>query len=152
MKAAFLAAALLALAPLPAHAALSPAEQKMVATVDANAERHVTLLERLVNQNSGTNNVEGVRKVADMLRPEFEALGFRVRWIPQDKVGRAGHLFAEHLGKKGTKRLLLIAHLDTVFEPDSPFQRFTREGDIARGPASATTRAASSSSSPPSRP
>jgi glutamate carboxypeptidase len=135
MKPAFaLAAALLALAPLPAHAALSPAEQKMVETVDANAEAHVALLERLVNQNSGTNNVEGVRKVADMLRPEFEALGFTVRWIPQDKVGRAGHLFAEHQGKTGTRRLLLIAHLDTVFEPDSPFQRFTREGTVARGP------------------
>jgi glutamate carboxypeptidase len=134
MKATLLAAALLAFAPLPARAALSPAEQKMVATVDANAEAHVALLERLVNQNSGTNNVEGVRKVADMLRPEFEALGFKVRWIPQGQVGRAGHLFAEHTGKKGTKRLLLIAHLDTVFEPDSPFQRFTREGDIARGP------------------
>jgi glutamate carboxypeptidase len=134
MKAALAIAALLALAPLPAHAALSPAEQKMVETVDSNTERHIALLERLVNQNSGTNNVEGVRKVADMLRPEFEALGFKVRWIPQEKVGRAGHLFAEHVGKKGTKRLLLIAHLDTVFEPDSPFQRFTREGDIARGP------------------
>lgn len=134
MKAALAIAALLALAPIPAHAALSPAEQKMVATVDSNTERHIALLERLVNQNSGTNNVEGVRKVADMLRPEFEALGFKVRWIPQGQVGRAGHLFAEHVGKKGTKRLLLIAHLDTVFEPDSPFQRFTREGDIARGP------------------
>lgn len=134
MKAAFLAAVLLALAPLPAHAALSPAEQKMVEAVDAGTERHIALLERLVNQNSGTNNIDGVTKVAEMLRPEFEALGFKVRWIPQAQVGRAGHLFAEHVGKKGTKRLLLIAHLDTVFEPDSPFQRFTREGSIARGP------------------
>src|SRR3546814_14182783 len=33
-----------------------------------------------------------------------------------------------------TKRLLLIAHLDTVFEPDSPFQRFERMGDKAKGP------------------
>ena len=134
MKRALLAAALFALAPLPAQAALSPAERKMVATVDANTEQTIALLERLVNQNSGTNNINGVTKVADMLRPEFEALGFKTRWIPQEKVGRAGHLFAEHVGKKGTKRLLLIAHLDTVFEPDSPFQRFTREGDIARGP------------------
>lgn len=132
--AALAAAAILALAPVPAQAALSPAEQRMVQAVDANTQRDIALLERLVNQNSGTNNVEGVRKVADMLRPEFEALGFKLRWIPQDKVGRAGHLFAEHVGKTGGKRLLLIAHLDTVFEPDSPFQRFAREGDIARGP------------------
>jgi glutamate carboxypeptidase len=30
--------------------------------------------------------------------------------------------------------LLLIGHLDTVFEPDSPFQRWVPEGDRARGP------------------
>ena len=87
--AALAAAAILALAPLSAQAALSPAEQRMVQAVAASTERDIALLERLVNQNSGTNNWEGVRRVADMLRPEFEALGFKVRWIPQDKVGRA---------------------------------------------------------------
>src|SRR3546814_13903257 len=30
--------------------------------------------------------------------------------------------------------MLLIGHLDTVFEPDSPFQGFTREGERAVGP------------------
>jgi glutamate carboxypeptidase len=134
MKIAFAAIALMAPAPSPATAALAPAEQRMVTAVDADSARNIALLERLVNQNSGTNNAEGVRKVADMLRPEFEALGFRLRWIPMEKVGRAGHLFAEHQGRKGARRLLLIAHLDTVFEPDSRFQRFSREGDIARGP------------------
>src|SRR3546814_5448010 len=49
-------------------------------------------------------------------------------------TGRAGHLIATHAGKPDTKRLLLIAHLDTVFEPDSPFQRFERMGDKAKGP------------------
>jgi glutamate carboxypeptidase len=124
----------LGLAATPAAAALAPAEQQMVETVNANTERNIALLERLVNQNSGTNNAEGVRKVAGMLRPELEALGFKVRWIPMDQVNRAGHLFASHQGKPGTKRLLLIGHLDTVFEPDSPFQHFSREGSIARGP------------------
>jgi glutamate carboxypeptidase len=41
---------------------------------------------------------------------------------------------ARHAGSRGGKRLLLIAHLDTVFEPDSPFQRWTPEGNFARGP------------------
>lgn len=117
-----------------AHAALSPAERTMGSSVEAGYEPAVTLLERLVNQNSGSMNVAGVKAVADMLRPEFEALGFTVSWKPMDAVNRAGHLVAVHKGKAGTTKMLLIGHLDTVFEPDSPFQTFTREGDFARGP------------------
>jgi glutamate carboxypeptidase len=125
----------LALSPAqPAFAALAPAEQKMAATVDAEQERSIALLERLVNRNSGTMNLAGVRAVADMVRPELEALGFTVTWRPMDAVKRAGHLIAVHKGRAGTKRLLLIGHLDTVFEADSPFQTFTRKGDMAEGP------------------
>jgi len=118
----------------PAHAALSPAEQKMGATVDADYDRTVALLEKLVNQNSGSMNIAGVTAVADMMRPELEALGFKVEWKPMAAVKRAGHIIATHKGKAGTKRLLLIGHLDTVFEADSPFQTFTRKGEEAEGP------------------
>ncbi|WP_410962254.1 M20/M25/M40 family metallo-hydrolase, partial [Salmonella sp. SAL4355] len=46
---------------------------------------------------------------------------------------RAGHLVAERAGKG--PRVLVIGHLDTVFEADSPFQAFTRvNADTARGP------------------
>ncbi|WP_380915114.1 M20/M25/M40 family metallo-hydrolase [Sphingobium olei] len=127
------AALLIGGAPM-AHAALSPAERKIDATVEAGYEPAVGLLERLVNQNSGSMNLAGVRAVADMLRPEFEALGFAVTWKPMDAAKRAGHLIAVHKGKAGTTKMLLIGHLDTVFEPDSPFQTFVREGDFARGP------------------
>lgn len=119
---------------LPAWASISPAEQVMVDTVEAEYERSVELLERLVNQNSGSLNIEGVTAVAQMLRPEFEALGFDVQWVPLPETGRAGHLIATRTGTPGTNRLLLIAHLDTVFEPDSPFQTFVRRGDEAEGP------------------
>lgn len=50
------------------------------------------------------------------------------------KVGRAGHLIATHKGNGKGKRLLLIGHLDTVFEPDSPFQGWKNKGDIVEGP------------------
>ncbi len=110
-------------------------ERAMIATVDAEQDRHLALLERLVNQNSGTRNVDGVRAVRDMVVPELTALGFTVLWLPQDAVGRAGHLLAVHQGKPGKKRLLLIGHLDTVFELDHPFQKFERlSPDAARGP------------------
>jgi glutamate carboxypeptidase len=48
------------------------------------------------------------------------------------QVNRAGHLFAERKGSKG-KRLLLIGHLDTVFEKESAFEPFTRKGKRATG-------------------
>lgn len=136
MKAAWLTSALM-LAIAPAQAALSPTEQKMGATVEAGYDPAIALLEKLVNQNSGSMNVAGVKAVADMLRPEFEALGFTVIWKPMDQVKRAGHFIAVHRGKPGSTKMLLIGHLDTVFEADSPFQTFRREGgdgDWAAGP------------------
>ena len=48
-----------ALAPVPAAAKLSPAEQAMVLTVDAEQERTLAMLENWVNQNSGTLNIAG---------------------------------------------------------------------------------------------
>jgi glutamate carboxypeptidase len=123
-----------ALIATPASAALKPAEQAMIQTVDAEQQRTLAMLERWVDQNSGTMNKAGVEAVRAMVEPEFRQLGFITQWIDMSPVGRAGHLVARHTGSRRGKRLLLIAHLDTVFEPDSPFQRWVPEGDRARGP------------------
>lgn len=125
--------ALLAFAA-PAEARLSSAEQHMAETVDREQPRTLALLEKLVNQNSGSMNLAGVEAVAGMMHAELEPLGFAVRWVPMTHTGRAGHLIATRKGNGQGKRLLLIGHLDTVFEPDSPFQRFTLKGDRAEGP------------------
>ncbi len=128
---AFTAATLLATA---APAQLSKPEQVMVKTVDAEQARTVGFLQRIVDQNSGTMNVAGVEAVRRMVEPEFRQLGFKTDWIDMKAAGRAGHLVARHIGSHSGKRLLLIAHLDTVFEPDSPFQRWQVEGERAHGP------------------
>ena len=106
----------------------------MIATVDAEQARTLGLLERWVNQNSGTMNKAGVAAVRGLVEPELRQLGFTTQWIDMSAAGRAGHLVARHAGSRTGKRLLLIAHLDTVFEPDSPFQRWVREGDRGHGP------------------
>ena len=85
--------------------------------------------------NSGTLNKEGVREVGNVFADAFEEIGFDSRWIPMpEEMNRAGHLFAEIKGNKG-KKLLLIGHLDTVFEENSPFQTFKMVNDsIAHAP------------------
>jgi glutamate carboxypeptidase len=124
-----------AFCPAAAAAKLTAAEQKMNVTVDAEQGRTLALLERLVNQNSGSLNLPGVETIGRMMRSELEPLGFEVRWMPMSEVGRAGHIIATHRGSGRGKRMLLIGHLDTVFEPDSPFQRFAmKDPGIAEGP------------------
>ena len=89
-----------------------------------------------VNQNSGSLNSPGVEAVGRMLRAELEPLGFKVDWIDMKRAGRAGHIVARHKANGRGKRMLLIGHLDTVFEPDHAFQRWERKGDRGIGPGS----------------
>lgn len=134
----FLVVALASLAgALPAQAAPKDAKEKiLVSHVEAGEQASIALLEQLVNVNSGTMNFAGVRKVGDMLRPRFEALGFEVTWVDGAPFGRAGHLVATRPGRG--PHVLLIGHLDTVFEPNHPFQRWQRvDENIARGPGTA---------------
>lgn len=121
--------------PVPSSAAeLTDVEAKIRDYVRAHDDDAVALLKRLVDINSGSLNVEGVREVGQILRDELDALEFDTRWVdlPPD-MRRAGHLYAERHGSQGEK-LLLIGHLDTVYEKDSPFQTMEREGDLLRGP------------------
>ena len=78
------------------------------------------LLKNLVNINSGSHNEKGVRQTGELLQKGFESIGFRTEWVPlPEDLKRAGHLVATRKGTKG-KKLLLIGHLDTVFEPEAP--------------------------------
>jgi glutamate carboxypeptidase len=121
---------------------LTPVESTMVRSVDAENPAALALLEKLVDINSGTMNLAGVVAVKDEILPLLEGLGFKVRWVPMEQVdGRAGDLVAVHacpLGaEKCGKRLLLIGHMDTVFEKSSSFQTYTvvsGDGNIATGP------------------
>ena len=124
---------LLASALLCAYAAqaqkLSATERNLIASVQQHMPQTEKLLEQVVNINSGTLNVQGVREVGTVFQKEFDALGFKTEWVAMPaSMQRAGHLVAQHPGKKG-KRLFLIGHLDTVFELDMPFTKYTRLND-----------------------
>jgi glutamate carboxypeptidase len=120
---------------------LSKEEQKVMDYIDANMPRAIALLKESVDINSGTLNIEGVKKVGAIFAREFEKANFKTKWVPMpDSLRRAGHLVAS-IGfnadqnataktktKKG-KKLFLIGHLDTVFEPDMPANPFTMLND-----------------------
>jgi glutamate carboxypeptidase len=126
-------AALLSITMPAAADSLTDVERAIVRHVDQHNAEGVALIERLVGINSGTMNFAGVREVGAVLRGELDALGFATRWEDGAPYQRAGHLIAER-GGPGPK-LLLIGHLDTVFEPQSPFQRFEKvDATHARGP------------------
>ena len=125
--------AVLTLATLTQSNSLSPDEQRLTEAVERGNAQALALLERVVNINSGTQNFAGVREVGTIFLQELSALGFKARWVDGAPFERAGHLVAEHPGS-GPK-ILLIGHLDTVFEADSPFQKVERISDRElRGP------------------
>jgi len=129
MKKHFFAAASILIVFTAYTQPLSKIEQKIVASVDASMPATLQLLKESVNINSGTFNIEGVKKTGAVYEKELTALGFTVTWIPMpDSVKRAGHLVAYHKGKKG-KKLFLIGHLDTVFEPAMPPNPFSMLND-----------------------
>ncbi|MFL6673861.1 MAG: M20/M25/M40 family metallo-hydrolase [Massilia sp.] len=118
---------------LAAAAELAPIEQRIVDEVKAHSGEAIALLEESANINSGTMNLQGVRAVGKLFRQQFDQLGFTTRWIElPPEVQRAGHLVAIREGKQG-KRLLLLGHLDTVFEADSKVPAWERQGERVRG-------------------
>lgn len=129
--------AILAFAVLLAGAAgaagLSDAERQLSQVVDTRLPEAMALLEQAVEINSGSMNFQGVKEVGKLFEQPLAELGFDTSWVDGAAFDRAGHLVARR-GDTGP-HLLLIGHLDTVFEPDSPFQHFERIGpDRAKGP------------------
>ncbi|WP_338869651.1 M20/M25/M40 family metallo-hydrolase [Spirosoma sp. SC4-14] len=108
---------------------LSKPEKTIIGTVQKQLPETEAFLEKVVNINSGTLNIEGVRAVGKLMADELDKLGFKTEWVTlPDSLNRAGHLVATRQGKKG-KKLFLIGHLDTVFEKALPMEPFRRLND-----------------------
>ena len=124
----------LATMPLTAQSpSLAPAERRMRDWIAARRDEQITYLQRVVDIPSGTMNFAGVRKNAEVFRASLDSLGFETRWVPLDSVRRAGHLVAEHRGRPGRKTILLLGHLDTVFEGAGQGWELAPDDSLARG-------------------
>jgi glutamate carboxypeptidase len=115
---------------------LTAEEKKIVDLINKQMPQTMQLLEEIVNINSGSLNIEGVKKTGQVLRKEFDKIGFTTEWISlPDSLKRAGHLVAHAKGTKG-KKLFLIGHLDTVFEPDmepNPYKKLNDSTATGQG-------------------
>jgi glutamate carboxypeptidase len=121
-----------AAAPLAAQAPPTPQEQRVRAAIAAAREAQIAYLQQVVDIPSSTFNLDGVRRVGAVFAASLDSLGFTTTWVMMpDSVRRAGHLVAEHRGRPGAVRMLLIGHFDTVVEPGGP--NFVREDSMARG-------------------
>lgn len=130
----FISLVFLTLISLNSYSQKTDLQKLITKSIDTNSVYYTDLLKEIVNINSGTMNLEGVKKVGNRLVEEFKKLGLDAQMTSGESFGRAGHLVAKTNGNKGLK-ILLIGHLDTVFEPDSPFQNYTMLNDsIMQGP------------------
>jgi glutamate carboxypeptidase len=108
---------------------LSAEELKIASYIDAHQAEQVALLEKVVNLQSPTENIAGVKQVGMVFKNQLESLGLTARWIDMPaEMKRAGHLLARTNGTKG-KRVLLLGHIDTVLTGE----KFKREGKRAFG-------------------
>ncbi|AZE95057.1 Glutamate carboxypeptidase [Pseudomonas orientalis] len=115
-----LLAATLALSfALPAYSA-EPHKQ-----IQADAEQYkaeaLKLLERLVNIDSGSGYEPGLAQVRDIAVDELKQLGFSIQLVP-DKAANSSHVVATLKGT-GKAKILLMAHMDTVFKEGSAAER-----------------------------
>ena len=116
-----------------AHAAPRP-DQAILTAAKAAYPGEISLLEQIVNIDSGTWNVEGGQKIQAILAQRLTAIGAKVELKPAEAPGLPPNLVATLTGT-GKGRVLLIGHIDTVFEPGEAVKRpFRIDGSLGHGP------------------
>ena len=99
--------------------------------VDAQLPEFLATLEQLVNVDCGSYTADGVNRVADVVTDALRGMGAEVERIghrPSGEQRQLGDLVIGRLSGEGP-RLLLIGHMDTVFDPGTAAARPYRTED-----------------------
>jgi glutamate carboxypeptidase len=94
--------------------------RQLTERLDGWRDEQIALLERLVNHDSGTDDVMDVNRVGAILAERLRGLGFTLNRVATERFG--DHLVAERAGN-GPKRFLFVGHYDTVFPSGTAKQR-----------------------------
>lgn len=113
----------------------------VLALRDIAARRYdgfLAALEEMVNVDCGSYSPAGVNTIADLCEGRFRDRGWTVERRPHVPIGeepQLGDLLIGTLEGSGGPRVLLIGHMDTVFDDGTVAERpFRLEGDTAYGP------------------
>jgi len=109
-----IAATLLALAA-GTHGAHAAPDDKVLAAAHAQQAPLIETLKSLVLIESGSADVEGLRKVAALVEGRLQALGFKTE-RHKATAGPGADIVVGTLTGSGKRRLMLQAHMDTVYE------------------------------------
>ena len=122
-----------AAAAAEAAAGANKPDQALLAKAEQARPEALKLLERLVNIDSGTFNGPGLDRVGAIAQEELKRLGAQVETFPAAPA-LSRNIQATFTGS-GKGRILLVAHLDTVFADGAAAARpFRIEGARAYGP------------------
>ena len=121
---------------LTSYAALNKNEREIVKQVEQNMPQALKEIEQAVNINSGSLNIEGVKKVGALASEQLKAIGFEVEWLDGSAFNRAGHVLATHESNDPDAiKILMIGHLDTVFAQHDNFTTYKQiDEHTASGP------------------
>jgi glutamate carboxypeptidase len=110
----------------------------LLAIAESRYDDFLTALERMVNVDCGSYSPAGVNEIADMCQARLESAGWAIRrtpHVPGPGEPRLGDLVIGTLEGGGGPTVLLIGHMDTVFDDGTVAERpFSIDGDLARGP------------------
>jgi glutamate carboxypeptidase len=103
--------------------------------IETDEPAYLADLARLVDTDCGSYSRDGVNEIAAWTAAFFADLGAQVERRP-DPAGHLGDtVVATFDGPRGAPRVLLIGHMDTVFDPGTAAERpFTITDGIATGP------------------
>jgi len=126
--------AAVALTALASVVSAADKNTRVFTAAQADRSAQLELLAQVVNIDSGTGDVEGGRKVVGVLIPRLKALGMSIESVPAEEGGLAENTVATLTGR-GKTRILMIGHIDTVFEPGTVQRRpFRTDEKRAYGP------------------
>jgi glutamate carboxypeptidase len=134
-------AAALVVAGLAAAALRAQAVEPVMARAKQERAAFIETLRALVSIESGSRDIEGLDRISDLIAMRLRALGGEVQFIApgdsarfDDSPPRIGRMVQARFTGTGTKKILLLAHMDTVYEKGmGAKQPFRVQGDRAYG-------------------
>lgn len=118
------------------------AVQPVLARVRAEAAPLVDTLRQLVSIESGSRDIEGLNRISELIAGRLRALGGEVTFVEpgpdmmrfEDTPSQVGRMVLARFKGTGTRNILLLAHMDTVYERGmGARQPFRIDGDRAYG-------------------